>query len=70
MPLAILVSQPEIELVPPAVEAVSLNHWTTRELPTSWFSKPYLFTYLCEEKYYKMAHNLEKAICPFKIIVT
>ena len=35
MPLAILVSQPETELVPPAVEAVSLNHWTTRELPTS-----------------------------------
>ena len=27
----ILVPQPEIELVSPAVEVWSLNHWTTRE---------------------------------------
>ena len=31
----ILVPQPEIEPVPPAVEAWSLNHWTTREVPAS-----------------------------------
>ena len=28
----ILVSQQEIEYVPPAVEAFSLNHWITREV--------------------------------------
>ena len=29
----ILVPQPGIELMPPAVETSSLNHWTTREFP-------------------------------------
>ena len=29
----ILVSQPGIKPMPPAVEAWSLNHWTTREAP-------------------------------------
>ena len=29
----ILVPQPGIEPVPPAVKELSLNHWTTRELP-------------------------------------
>ena len=29
----ILVPQPGVELVPPAVEARSLNHWTAREVP-------------------------------------
>ena len=29
----ILVPQPGIEPTPPAVEAQSLNHWTTREVP-------------------------------------
>ena len=29
----ILVPQPGIEPVPPAVEAWSPNHWTTREVP-------------------------------------
>ena len=29
----ILVPQPGIEPVPPAVEAQSLNHWTAREVP-------------------------------------
>ena len=33
----ILVSQPGIELVPPVVEAQSLNHWATRELPQATF---------------------------------
>ena len=28
----ILVSQPRIELMPPAVEAQSLNYWTIREV--------------------------------------
>ena len=30
----ILVPRPGIEPVPPAMEAQSLNHWTTREYPT------------------------------------
>ena len=30
-------SQPGIEPVPPAVEARSLNHWTTREVPPQFF---------------------------------
>ena len=30
----ILVPWPGIELVPPAVEAQSPNHWTTREFPS------------------------------------
>ena len=30
----ILVPWPGIEPVPPAVKAQSLNHWTTREVPT------------------------------------
>ena len=30
---SILVPQPGIEPVPPAVEAQSLNPWTTREVP-------------------------------------
>ena len=33
----ILVPQPGIEPVPPAVEAWSLNHWTTREVPKTWY---------------------------------
>ena len=33
MPRGILVSQPGIEvMLPPAVEAQSLNHWTAREV--------------------------------------
>ena len=28
-----LVPQPGIELMPPALEAWSLNHWTAREVP-------------------------------------
>ena len=47
----ILVSQPSIELWPPAVEALSPNHWTTREClgPTFFkFSfKFYLFIFGC-----------------------
>ena len=35
----ILVLQPEIEPVPPAVEVWSLNHWTAREVPRD-ISKP------------------------------
>ena len=33
----ILVPQPEIEPVPPAVEAQSLNPWTAREVPPASF---------------------------------
>ena len=32
MACGILVPQPGIESMPPAVEAQSLNHWTTREV--------------------------------------
>ena len=32
MACGILVPQPEVEPVPPAVEAQSLNHWTAREV--------------------------------------
>ena len=34
----ILVPQPGIEPVPPALEAQSLNHWTAREVPIVSFS--------------------------------
>ena len=33
MACGILVPRPGMEAVPPAVEAWSLNHWTTREVP-------------------------------------
>ena len=33
----ILVTQPGIEHVPPAVEVWSLNHWIAREVPKSKF---------------------------------
>ena len=33
----IFVPRPGIEPVPPAVEARSLNHWTTREVPAHLF---------------------------------
>ena len=36
MACGILVPQPGIAPVPPALEALSLNHWTTREVPTSF----------------------------------
>ena len=35
---AILVLQPGIELVPPTVEAQSLNYWTAREVPLFYVS--------------------------------
>ena len=34
-----LSSQPGIELMSPALEAQSLNHWTTRDVPFSLFSE-------------------------------
>ena len=33
MACRILIPQPGVDLVPPAVEAWSLNHWTSREVP-------------------------------------
>lgn len=33
MPRGILVPQPGMEPLPPAVEAWSVNHWTTRVVP-------------------------------------
>ena len=42
----ILVSQPGIEPVPPAVEVWSLNHWTAREVPCfSFFFFFFLLAY-------------------------
>ena len=37
MACGILVLQPGIEPVPPAVEAWSLNHWTSREVPGNFY---------------------------------
>ena len=37
MAYGILILQPGIKSVPPAVEAWSLNHWTTREVPLTIF---------------------------------
>ena len=37
----ILVPRPGIELVPPAGEVQSLNHWTAREVP--WVPIKYIF---------------------------
>ena len=34
MARGVSVHQPGVEQAPPAVEARSLNHWTTREVPT------------------------------------
>ena len=38
----ILVPQPGIEPVPPAVEAQSLNHWTAREVQVNIFFDEYM----------------------------
>ena len=42
----ILVPQPGIEPVPPAVEARSLNHWTTREVPGMILNSQFVYHYL------------------------
>ena len=44
MACEILVPQPGIELVSPALEAWSLNHWTTREIPKSVFLNNFTFS--------------------------
>ena len=46
MACGILVPQPGIKPVPPAVEAWSLNHWTTREVPIMKFFFLIIFIYL------------------------
>ena len=43
----ILVPQPEIEPETPALEAQSLNHWTTREVQFSVFVFVFVFFYNC-----------------------
>ena len=44
----ILAPRPGIEPVPPAVEAQSLNHWTTREVPVQWlFVCLFVYLWLC-----------------------
>ena len=42
-----LVPQPGIETMPPALEAWGLNHWTTREFPTTYFLKSFQITNSC-----------------------
>ena len=41
----ILVPRPGIEPVPSAVKALSPNHWTAREFPTSFFNVIFFLTY-------------------------
>ena len=54
----ILVPRPGIQPVPPAVEAWSLNHWTTREVPTlSNFYLIYL-DFICTESWRTFASDL------------
>ena len=43
----ILVARPGIELVPPALEAQSLNHWTARDVPV-------IISYLYETGFSKL----------------
>ena len=45
MACGILVSQPGIKPVPPALEAWSLNHWTAREVPQGLFLKDKYFIF-------------------------
>ena len=48
----ILVAQPGLELMSPAVEVQSLNHWTTREVPPHIPSDPQVhFSELILKKY-------------------
>ena len=44
MTCRVFVPQQWIEFMPPAVEAQSLHHWTTREVPRSYFIKQFLCT--------------------------
>ena len=39
MACGILIPQPGIKPLPPALEACSLNHWTTREVPDEFTLK-------------------------------
>ena len=41
-----LVPRPEIKTRPPALQAWSFIHWTTRKIPEFFFLKIYLFIYL------------------------
>ena len=46
----ILVPQPQMKLLPPAVEPQSLNHWTAREVPPIALENlvsPHCFIALC-----------------------
>ena len=45
----ILVPRPGIESAPPAVEALSLNHWTTREVPIFLSDSPSLLDSWCSQ---------------------
>ena len=42
----LLVPGPEIEPAPPAMEALSLNHWTAREIPPATHFIIYFLFYL------------------------
>ena len=48
--VGILVSQPAIEPMPPALGAQSLNHWTAREVP----KHPNFYNKILEEKKFRI----------------
>ena len=47
--MRILVPRPAIEPIPTVLEAWSLNHWTTREVPKQKILKQYLLLFWGEE---------------------
>ena len=51
-----LAPQPGVEPMPPAVEARSLNHWTTREVPTLIFLMS--FSNTLNTKYRRLNYSL------------
>ena len=63
----ILVPQPGIKPMPPAVEAWSLNHWTAREVPVLHSLLPFLFSFWKKVQMlprYK-SNSLQAFISPF-----
>ena len=58
----ILVAQPGIKSMPPAVEALSLNHWTTREVPGHYSLKMQVTEYFSQGKSDQTYHILERSL--------
>ena len=58
------------EPVPPAVEAGSLNHWTTREFPKYVFKSQYYSLYLwdsLEPEVISALHELTESVNPLNL---